>query len=122
MRTFNTKDIGRIGEEKALKWLLKNNYKIVEKNFRRRGFEIDIVALDGEGILRFVEVKTVDKGSIHDAVFSVEGRNISRYVLGIDAFLMVHPEYKDSVISMDALIVCNDETHYYQNITSGLLM
>lgn len=48
---------GNIGEELACKYLLQNGYKILERNFRIRGGEIDIVAIDGEALV-YIEVKT----------------------------------------------------------------
>ena len=48
---------GRAGEEAALQILQMRGYKILDRNFRSRYGEIDIVAQDGN-ILVFVEVKT----------------------------------------------------------------
>ena len=48
---------GDIGEELACKYLFANGYKIIERNFRIRGGEIDIIALDGETLV-YIEVKT----------------------------------------------------------------
>ncbi len=48
---------GKKGEEIASKYLKKNGYKILEKNFRKPYGEIDIIAQKGENIA-FVEVKT----------------------------------------------------------------
>ena len=52
----NTK-IGHYGEDLACKFLRKNGYRILERNYRIRGGEIDIVAKDKD-TLAFVEVKT----------------------------------------------------------------
>ncbi len=49
--------IGKYGEDLAAAYLSKLGYKIIERNFRIRGGEIDIIALD-QGILIYVEVKT----------------------------------------------------------------
>ena len=54
---MSTKSQGDIGEELACKHLLENGYKILERNFRIRGGEIDIIALDGETLV-YAEVKT----------------------------------------------------------------
>ncbi len=48
---------GSEGEGKACQFLIGKNYKIVERNFRTRDGELDIIAYDKE-ILVFVEVKT----------------------------------------------------------------
>lgn len=52
----NTK-IGSKGEEIACKYLQKQGYKILERNYRIRGGEIDIVARENNTLV-FVEVKT----------------------------------------------------------------
>ncbi|HEV2171279.1 MAG TPA: YraN family protein [Candidatus Binatus sp.] len=49
--------LGRMGERAAEKHLRRNGFRIVARNFRAAGAEIDIVAMDGD-ILVFVEVKT----------------------------------------------------------------
>lgn len=48
---------GRYGEEVACQYLKKLGYRILERNYRIRGGEIDIVARDGQSLV-FVEVKT----------------------------------------------------------------
>ncbi len=53
---------GKAGEENALEVLKKNGYKIIERNYRCRYGEIDIIARDGETIV-FVEVKTRSNSS-----------------------------------------------------------
>lgn len=56
---MNKKYLGDIGEDITCKFLIKQNYKIVERNFFYRGGEIDIIAYDCEkDELVFVEVKT----------------------------------------------------------------
>ena len=40
------KEIGNRGENLACKYLNKNNYKIIERNFYCKQGEIDIIALD----------------------------------------------------------------------------
>lgn len=49
--------LGKYGEDLACDYLKKTGYKIIERNFRIRGGEIDIIALDGKTLV-YVEVKT----------------------------------------------------------------
>lgn len=51
------KSIGQIGEDIAADFLKKLGYKIIEKNYRIRGGEIDIIALNSNTLV-YVEVKT----------------------------------------------------------------
>jgi len=49
--------LGREGEKAAIKFLKKKGYRIIDKNFRTKAGEIDIIA-EQEKVLVFVEVKT----------------------------------------------------------------
>lgn len=51
------KSLGNLGENLALKQLKNNGYKILERNFRSKFGEIDIIAQEGD-FLVFIEVKT----------------------------------------------------------------
>jgi putative endonuclease len=53
----NKTAIGKYGEDLACAYLKKAGYKIIERNFRIRGGEIDIIALDRQTLV-YVEVKT----------------------------------------------------------------
>ncbi len=53
--------LGQRGETAAAEFLRSKGYKILMRNFRANGGEIDIVALDGD-ITVFVEVKTRSNG------------------------------------------------------------
>ncbi len=57
MNKITRKNLGKDGEELAVNFLKKRGYQILEKNYRCRLGEIDIVARDKEKIV-FVEVKT----------------------------------------------------------------
>lgn len=48
---------GRSGEALAISYLKKKGYKILEKNYRTRFGEIDVIA-SKEDVLVFIEVKT----------------------------------------------------------------
>ncbi len=49
--------LGRKGEEIAANYLKKSGFKIIDRNFRARNTELDIVAVYNN-ILVFIEVKT----------------------------------------------------------------
>ncbi|MGE5575968.1 MAG: YraN family protein [Syntrophothermus sp.] len=55
--TRRRKALGEKGELAAACFLAGQGYRIVERNWRGRGGELDIIALDG-GCLVFVEVRT----------------------------------------------------------------
>jgi putative endonuclease len=49
--------LGRVGEQLAAEHLVHRGFQIVERNFRTRWGELDIIALDGRTLV-FCEVKT----------------------------------------------------------------
>ena len=53
----NRRTIGERGEAAAIRFLEKKGYRILDKNYRCKSGEIDIVARDKDSIA-FVEVKT----------------------------------------------------------------
>jgi putative endonuclease len=64
-------ETGDEGEELAVKFLKKRKkYKILEKNWRHKNGEIDIIARDGE-VTVFVEVRTRQKDALVSGYFSV---------------------------------------------------
>lgn len=77
MEKYN-KNIGNFGEDEAVKYLVKHNYKIITRNFSCKLGEIDIIAKDKD-VLAFIEVKarTNDKyGNPSDAIGYYKKRKI----------------------------------------------
>jgi putative endonuclease len=58
MARQNNQATGARGEELAAAHLLRSGYRILERNYRSKGGEVDIVAKDQDGSIVFVEVKT----------------------------------------------------------------
>lgn len=56
-KDFYNKNLGKQGEKAALKYLKKNKYKILERNYSCNFGEADIIARDKDDIV-FIEVKT----------------------------------------------------------------
>jgi putative endonuclease len=97
--------LGRRGERAAEKYLKRNGYRIVARNFRAAGAEIDIVAMDGETLV-FVEVKTRrsrDAGAPEEAV---DERKQSRMRRAAEAFSVRYrvgeKELRFDIVAVDA--------------------
>jgi putative endonuclease len=54
--------VGREGEARAARYLQELGYEIIQRNFRTRRGEIDLIARDGK-VLVFVEIKTCSSDS-----------------------------------------------------------
>ena len=55
-RTDHRRELGRLGEDLACRWLQQHGHTILERNWHSGHLEIDVITFDGEGI-HFVEVK-----------------------------------------------------------------
>lgn len=54
----DTRSLGAFGEQVAAEWLESRGCRILDRNWRTRYGELDIVAVDPQGVIVFVEVKT----------------------------------------------------------------
>ncbi|MBU1091869.1 YraN family protein [Patescibacteria group bacterium] len=70
-------EVGKIGEDIAVKHLVKQGFKILERNYRKKWGEIDIIAIK-KGLLHFVEVKTVSYETDFDNYIPEENVNFSK--------------------------------------------
>lgn len=76
---MSRKELGNIGEYLAVRYLENNGYEVIARNYRRRGGEIDIVALRGE-VLHFIEVKTRSSDRYGTARESVRSEQLEALV------------------------------------------
>lgn len=61
--TSKTQQIGEIGENIAVKFLMKHSFAILERNYTKKWGEIDIIAKKSNK-LYFIEVKSVSRRTI----------------------------------------------------------
>lgn len=80
-------EIGHLGEDRAQKYLLKNNYKIADTNFTTNLGEIDIIATKNN-IIAFVEVKTRVEGSFTRPVEAVSRTKINKIIRTAQLYMM----------------------------------
>jgi putative endonuclease len=77
------KQVGNKGESLAEDYIKRKGYKIIQRNYRCRLGEIDIIAKDGDTIV-FIEVRTKQNenfGSPQDSVTSTKINKISKTAL-----------------------------------------
>ena len=103
---------GAFGEEVVSKFLTGKNAEIIERNWRIREGEIDIVALHPDGVFAFVEVKTRSSlafGHPFEAINSTKALRMQRLAMG---WLATHGclgcEYR---IDVAAVLLAPDGSH-----------
>ena len=77
---------GKFGEDYTADYLINRGMKIIARNFRRKGGELDIIALD-KGELAIVEVKTRKFGSLTDGTDAVTRSKIKNIILTTARFV-----------------------------------
>lgn len=106
----NTKAIGDIGEEIAVQYLLDKGYKVLERNTKYAGVEIDIVAKDKKTLV-FCEVKTRMDVMFGRPVEAVNKPKQMRYVQGAKGYMVTH-KVKDTDIRFDVIEVLEGEINH----------
>jgi len=106
-----TQSLGTFGEEKVSEYLLTHHYEVIERNWRVREGEIDIVALSGKGVFSFIEVKTrssVAFGHPFEAINFEKAHRMQRLAL---AWLATHKCFGcDYSIDVAAVLIASDGT------------
>lgn len=105
--------IGKKGEDNATLFLKKKHYKILERNYRCRTGEIDIIAKDGKRIV-FVEVKERkdDKfGSPSEYVTSSKRRKL----ISAAKNYLAEKEIIDAYCRFDIVEICGDDVNHIEN-------
>ena len=112
MQTKNNQRTGAFGEEVVAQYVTDNNAEIIERNWRIREGEIDIIALQPTGVFAFIEVKTRSSlafGHPFEAINRDKAHRMQRLALG---WLATHGclgcEYQ---IDVAAVLLAADGSH-----------
>ncbi len=82
----STTSLGRLGEERAADYLLREGYRILRRNFRSRRGEIDIVALQGPSLV-FCEVKHWGSVGFEGLEYAIDRRKQRKIIEASKVFL-----------------------------------
>jgi len=94
---------GDAAEERARTWLERQGLTTIERNFRCKGGEIDLVMQDGATLV-FVEVRKRARGGFGGAAASVTPRKQARLVIAAQTFLLRYrhlPPCRFDVVAID---------------------
>jgi putative endonuclease len=120
VRRSRNRQIGAFGEATIASYLLTRNFEIVDRNWRIKEGEIDLIAIDGGGVIHFVEVKTRSSLAFGDPLESIDrvkARRLQRLSL---AWLATHHHLgREFFIDVAAVLLAADGSHtidYRENI------
>lgn len=91
-KKMSTHEKGMLGEDKATAYLLANGYEVVDRNFRQRNGEIDIIATK-DSYLVFVEVKSLPHGNIETLAAELNRTKQEKILKIAKCYLQKHRQY-----------------------------
>lgn len=101
---MNTKIIGNSGEDRAVKYLIDNGYFLIDRNWRTRTGEVDIIAYKEDTVV-FIEVKAIPNGTIDMLQRELNQQKFKRILKTSKRFLLNHREYNNSYVRYDVIVI-----------------
>lgn len=95
---------GQQAEDWACELLCQQGARILQRNYRRRCGELDLIALH-EGTLLVVEVRFRDSGRFGGAAASVTARKRARITRTASLWLQAHGEYAHLPVRFDVVAI-----------------
>ena len=100
--SLSTHEKGVRGEDRAAIYLTEHGYTIVDRNFRIRSGEIDIIAQKDDYLI-FVEVKSLPHGDIDTLSSELGIRKQQKIIKTAKYYLQNHRQYNYQYIRFDVL-------------------
>ena len=100
----NAQTAGDLAEALAAEYLIEQGLRIVTRNFRIKGGEIDLIAEDGRTIV-FVEVRLRRNSAFGSAGESITVHKQRRIVLAARLYLARHPALYERACRFDCLLL-----------------
>lgn len=107
MPGMNKRQAGNLGEDLAVSYLTRRGYRILERNYRCRQGEVDIVAQDGNCLV-FVEVKYRNGNAWGDPAEAVNGAKQKKIYQASRYYLYQHRYTEDQLCRFDVVAVYGD--------------
>ena len=105
---MNKRQIGSVYELKASDYLTKKGYQIIERNYRCRIGEIDIIAIERD-CLCFIEVKYRKNEKTGDPLEAVDKRKQQKIIRTAQYYLLTHSKYQSVKCRFDAVGILGEE-------------
>jgi putative endonuclease len=99
--------IGEIGESVACEFLMKHNFLIKDRNYRKKWGEIDIVA-EKDNLLHFIEVKSVSRVTDHNPEENVHLWKQKRLARAIRTYLLEKKIPEETEWRLDVMAIFLD--------------
>ena len=101
--SLNTRSFGKIQEALAARHLRKQGLKLVQSNYQCRAGEIDLVMLDPQCYLVFVEVRYRRCNTFGSAIASISVRKQQKLRRAASHFLLSHSQFSHLACRFDVV-------------------
>ncbi|HPF08504.1 MAG: YraN family protein [Candidatus Cloacimonetes bacterium] len=108
MSDSKNRELASMGENLAAKYLERQGYRLVCRNYRCRQGEIDLIVEKDQQLI-FVEVKTRSYHSISAAVENISFKKKQRISRTAYLYLKQNPQYGKYNTRFDAIIILRDK-------------
>ena len=88
-------ELGRAGEDLISDYLTKKGYLIIDRNWRIKSGEIDLIASTPEGVIVFIEVKTRSSESFGHPLEAINSEKQSRLMRLALAWLLANKKWNN---------------------------
>lgn len=110
---MNQRETGTQYEERAAEYLIAQNYQILERNYRIRSGEIDIIARDGT-VLVFIEVKYRKNDESGNPLEAVDIRK-QRKIIKVARYYLYQKKYGDVPCRFDVIGICGSHIEHIKD-------
>lgn len=117
---MNKRKIGDEYEQAAANYLMQRGFKILERNFRNRYGEIDIIAKDKDTIC-FVEVKYRSSADCGNGWEAVDYKKQHKILQVANYYMMIHNMNEWTPCRFDIISIDNGKVTLIQNAFEGQL-
>ena len=104
MSPENTTEAGRRGEDLARRHLESQGLELLERNYRCRAGEIDLVMLEGHTLV-LVEVRSRTSATHGSAAATVGSRKQRRFTLAARHLMLTRPQYRRLAARFDVVAI-----------------
>lgn len=101
-------ELGVWGEQRAVEFLVKNGFEILERNYRYKRNEVDIIA-QKNGILHIVEVKTRESNYLGEP-FEAVTKNKQKQIIQVANHYVIEKDLELEV-QFDILSIIHNQKH-----------
>ena len=112
--TYNKRTIGTQYEDEAVRFLESKGIRILERNFRNRFGEIDIIGRDKDTYV-FAEVKYRKDNRMGDPAYAVNFKKQNTICRIADYYRVCHHISDAIACRFDVIAFCGDEITWYEN-------